>query len=273
MIGDPESLFCAMLETQYNLIVAGIEAVIQFPSVALQVLQSAIQLAEYVVFVAADVALTKIENTLAKMFDLENCGLEHARRNFCKIAYDCKVLTDYLTGDGSPLLSLGFSKSDLANIKTNYSAFENMVCQRSFKAMLDAFKTGILGDVSALLDELDNKINNQWLKINKLEAAYSDLLDHYGIYAWLAKMDDFAQCAFTACNYIATSENKQSDYLDKMKLENDGGAYVISPSLFSKALAMKDDLHNRIDALRTTTTDCSEKKPNPNDGIAKDDVA
>lgn len=272
MMGDPESLFCMMLETQYNLIVAGIEAVIQFPLVALQILQSCIQLAEYVIFVSVDVVLTNIENIILKMFDLENCSLEHARRNFCKIAYECKVLVDYLTGDSSPLLSF-FSKAELTDMGGSFSKFEEMVCQRSFKAMLDAFKTSLLGDVSALLDELDNKINNQWLKINQLQAEYSALLDEYGIYSWLAKMDDFAQCAFTACNYIATSENKQGDYLDKMKLENNAGSYITSPSLFSKALAMSDDLHLRIDKLRALNTSCADKNPNPGDGIAVDDIA
>jgi hypothetical protein len=271
--GDPESLFCSMLQSQYQLIVATLEAAIMFPLQALQLVKSSIQMLQYVVFVAVDIVLTKIENWISEMFDLENVGLENARRNFCKIAYSCKILTDYLFGASSPLKAMGFSDAELAEMKNNYTKFEEIVCNKSFKGLLDQFKTAILGDVSRLLDEAEDKIANGFLKLDKITAKYNALLEEYHVFDYLDKLNDFAECAFAACNFIATSDNKQSDVADKMKLTNSGGTWIIDPNFFAKINAQKEEFQVRIDKLREQTASCANKEPNPNDGVNPDDIA
>lgn len=271
--GDPESLFCSMLQAQYQLIIGILEQIIILPSQALQLVKACVQMLEYVAFVAVDILLTKIENWISDMFDLENIGLENARRNFCKIAYSCKILTDYLFGSSSPLKAIGYSDAELTEMKNDYTKFEEIVCNKSFKGLLDQFKTAILGDVAQWLNEAEQKITNDWLKLDKLIAKYNKALEDAGVYEYLDKLNDFAECAFAACNVIATTENKQEDIADKMKLINDGGTWAIDNSLYSKALTQRDALKLRIEKLRELMTACSNKEPNPNDGVSPDDIA
>lgn len=271
--GDPESLFCAILQSQYNLIIASLETAIRIPSQALQLIKSVLQTLEYVAFVYVDLTLTQIEKSIYSMFDLGNVGLENARRNFCRIAYACKVLTDYLFGSGSPLLSLGYTTADLSEMSSNYTKFEEIVCNKSFKGLLNEFKTSILGDISILLDELENKIENDWLKLNDAIAEYNDLLDEYNVYDWLNKLNDFANCSFAACNFLATSENAQEDAADKLKLVNEGGAWILDPNIYAKLLVKKENFQVRIDKLRELNTSCENNDPNPNNGVSPDDIA
>ena len=271
--GDPESLFCSMLQAQYQMIVGLIEMAIAAPTQVLQLVKACIQMLMNVAFVAVEVILTKVEKWISDMFDLDNIGLENARRNFCKIAYSCKMLTDYLFGPKSPLKALGYSNDELSNMKSNYTKFEEIVCNKSFKGLLDQFKTAMLGDVAKWLDEAEEKIANDWLKLDKLIARYNEVLEDAGVYDALAKLNDFAECAFAACNVIATTENKQEDVADKMKLKNDGGTWIIDPSLFSKALAKRDELQLKINKLREQLLSCENNEPNPNDGVDPENIA
>lgn len=271
--GDPESLFCAMLQSQYQVIVGMIEMAIIAPSQVLQLVKACIQMLMNVSFIAIEILLAKIEAWISDMFDIENIGLENARRNFCRIAYSCKILTDYLFGSSSPLRSLGYTSLELIEMKNNYTKFEEIVCNKSFKGMLDQFKTSMLGDVSVWLDEAEQKIINDWLKLENLISKYDTALEDAGVYDYLNKLNDFSECAFAACNVISTTENKQEDIADKMKLINDGGTWTIDNSLYSKALAKKEELQARINTLRGQMIDCSNKEPNPNDGVNPEDIA
>lgn len=271
--GDPESLFCAMLQAQYQVIVGILETALQIPSQALQLVKACVQMLQYVAFAAVDVLLTKIEGWISEMFDLENVGLENARRNFCSIAYSCKILTDYLFGPSSPLKSIGYDDSELAAMQNNYVKFEEIVCNKSFAGLLDQFKTSILGDISKWLDDAEQTITNDWLKLERLIALYNQALEDSGVYEYLDKLNDFAECAFAACNVISTTENKQEDIADKMKLINDGGTWTINTDLYSKALNMRDELRVRIEKLRESNTACGNNEPNPNNGVSKDDIA
>ena len=270
---DPESLFCMMLQNVYNTTVALIETAVVLPLTALQILQSALQMIEFVVFAAIDIALTALEQLILKLFDLENASLENARRNFCKIAYACVALTNYLFGSSSPLRALGFSQAQLDEMKNNYSKFEEIVCQGSFKSLLDQFKNSLLVDIDSMLSGFTDQIDAAQTKIDRLSAKYQKFLLDSGIYDYLGKLDEFAQCAFTACNFIATGENKKSDVMDKLKLSQDGENYNINSSLTGSYYALQGSLTERIASLRSWSQKCANRDPNPNDGIPLDKLA
>ncbi len=269
---DPESLFCLMLQNVYTSIIALIEGAMALPLIALQILESALQMVEFVTFAAIDIALTAIEQIILKLFDLENVSLENARRNFCKIAYDCVALTNYLFGPNSPLESI-YTQTELAEMKANYSKFEETVCQGSFKSLLDQFKAMALTDIMSKLNDFIDKIHDAETKIEKLKTKYNKALQDSGIYEVLNKLDEYANCAFTACDFITEGEDKQSETLDKLKLEKDGENYSLNASLMNGYNKMQSSLMRRIGNLQQWSAHCADKKPNPNAGIPLDKLA
>lgn len=227
-MGAPEALFCSIVQAQYAATTAAIQIAIGIPSLALKLLKSNLQRVKLVVYAALGAAVDVLVAQLDAIFKLVDVKNSDNGMGFCQVAFSCKALMNALFDEDSRLLPF-LSDEDKQNAKENYKLFEKFVCKNGLEALVLAFIDEQVDKIEEKIDELEEKLLGA-IGLDDLIAAYMQKLqepifDGKNIFELLALLDDFAECAFSVCNVVATSQNKGEEFQEKLQIEKNGNAF------------------------------------------------
>ena len=222
----PESLFCSMLEAQYNAIISSIELLIGLPAYALQTLQSNLKrifdLLYAVIAAAVDLLVAQLDEALG----LTDIDENKTKLAFCALAYECQALRDLLFDPDNNLLPF-LTDAQKLDIQTNFDEFEKYVCKIGLRDLLDSWTSLALDRISDELDALQAKLLGA-LGIDKLIADYMEYINGTGIFEAIDQLDAFAKCAFGTCNFAETGANGKDEYYTKLNVEPSGTSVVFT---------------------------------------------
>lgn len=252
-MAKPESLFCSMLEAEYNALVSSIEGLINLPAFALARLKSNIQRLINVFYIGIKSAILILEEQLIVLLGLDKIDQSESRLDFCRIAFECQALTELLFDPNNNLLSF-LTPQQKQDIQSDYNEFEKYVCKIGLRGLIDNYVAIGLDAISNQLDLLEEKLLEQ-LGIDKLIQDYLTVLQDSGIFDLLNDFNKFAKCGFGICNFVTTSENKKSEYEDKLSVQqnSDGTwSFVDLDGSIQKLYALDDDASVSIAKMRAS---------------------
>lgn len=245
----PESLFCKMLASQYQILEANIDEIINLPIRAIRDVKSNITRVERVVYNIVLAEVEKIESLVIEILFLDRISTLEGFNNFCQIAFQCKALINLLTDSNKNYLSF-LSPSVVSQLSTNYALFEREVCQLGIRNLIGNFTNQILDELREKLVALRNRLFNE-LRLNQILAAYEKILESSGIINLLNKLKEYINCAFEICDFASTATNKIEDISSKLYVFNTAGAnWDVDLTGILGAYDKKDaEIKARIDSL------------------------
>lgn len=247
---DAVGVFCFYIETTYEILINSIDTIIGIPMMLAAQIDSIITTAEYLVLDTISSTIIGVEKILLKLArkvggigsnnedSLLDQGLELQKR-VCEVAYSCAILQQFFE-------SKGLSASD-------YKSFEDKVCT-SFPTIIKEFISYITSYIQGVLDSAKLALKN-WLHIDWLIQQWKNLIESIGLKALLAKIDEYAQCGFAACDAASSSVNMKENYFSKIGLDitnnNPFGDYMsdIRRQATAKQVALVAKVNNLNDIL------------------------
>ncbi len=223
-MSKPESLFCNMLEAQYNALISAIELLLGAPAFALARLKSNIQRLFDVLYAAIIAAIEILAAQLDELLALGAIDQNESKMAFCRIAYACQPLRSVLFSSGNPLLFF-LSDQEIQDAQNNYQVFEDLICKVGLGSLLDSWTNVALDAIEAQLDALEAQLLGA-LGIDDLIDAYMQLLEDSGIFDFLEQLDEYAECAFEVCNWLETSDNKKEEIYEKLGVKKSGSSFI-----------------------------------------------
>lgn len=252
MAQKPETVFCKILEIQYNTAIDAIESVINIPFLVLRDVKSNISRVERLIYNTVYLEVQRIEKQVIEILflngirDLEN-------NNFCRVAFACSKLVEALVDSSNHYLDF-LPASTRSALSGNYDLFERNVCVLGLQQLINQFTSNALADLRTRLLALRDEMEDQ-LRLSELTAMYQAALDEEilngsSIIELLDDLRGFSNCAFETCNYAATVSNKVDDYAEKLALADVGGTFVLSiNSLLDGYNEKNDALNTKIDEI------------------------
>lgn len=267
-----EELFCDMIELQYDAFIALIDAAINFPRMALQIVKSVIQAATFLVFEVVRSGLIIAEQEIIKYLNIDGIDLSKTKDGFCQVAWECAAIRDKLFN----LINVSDS------VKTNYQEFEDIICKQGLRSLLENWvqenlldtldKTlqNWIDDIQRVFDEIDNEIQKyiDWLLTSEILGTGKSFQE------WMEELDKYADCAFGLCNWALTSSNKKEDLLHDAGVKQTGSGFVMVLNEYNEFLSEKETLEEWIRSLQTKIQEGTPKRGSANQGgFSPDDIA
>lgn len=247
----PESIFCQILQVQYNTAIDNIESVVYLPLRVLRDVKSNIGRVERLVYTAVKTEVERIEAQVIEILFLNSVRLIEGSENFCRVAFSCTALVDALVeadyGD--------FIPNDIRNqISSNYELFEKHVCILGLRNLISSFVDSILASLRSRLIALRSMMEDQ-LRLNELVALYEtalteNILGNYSIIELIDILRKFLNCAFYTCDWASTASNKIADYTKKLALSDNGTTFSQNiSSLLTNYYDLNDEINTKIDEI------------------------
>lgn len=245
---SPETLFCKILEYQFNTKITEIESVLLLPLKGIRDIKSNISRVEKLVFSEVKTEIESIEALLIEVLFLDKISSLAAVENFCQIAFSCQKLVETLVDASSGYLSF-LDTSTRSLVSASYPDFEKYVCVLGLRNIVGLFTTDILGKLKTKLITLRDSLDDN-LRLTEMQDRYLAILESSGIFVMLDDLRKYLRCGFSICNYAATASNKLADYMDKLALRDTGTSWDIDlGSLLDKYNDVSDEITNKIDQL------------------------
>lgn len=243
-----ESVFCKILENQYNSKIDLIEAAIFLPLRGIRDVKSNILRVEKMVYNTIKTEILRIENLLIEVLFLDEINQLASMSNFCSIAFSCQKLVEVLVD--SSLGYLNFLDSTTRSlVSSDYTLFEKHVCVLGLRTIVSNFTEDVLDELRSRLVELSNELVNQ-LRLNELKETYLDVLEDSGILNLLNELKKFRNCGFATCDFATTVNNKLDDYASKLVLSETDSSWTENvDSLLDNYNYLSTEIENKIDEL------------------------
>lgn len=247
----PESVFCQILQVQYNTAIDNIESVVYLPLRVLRDIKSNIGRVENIVYAAVKAEVERIEAQVIEILFLNSARLLEGSENFCRIAFSCTALVEALTATDYA----EFIPESIRNqLSSSYELFEKHVCLLGLKNLISSFVDSILATLRARLVVLADFLEDQ-LRLDELidlyeDALNADILGNFSIIDLLNVLRKFLNCAFYTCNWAATSSNRIADYMQKLALSDNGTTFNQNiASLLSNYYTLSGEIDDKISEI------------------------
>ena len=251
----PEVLFCNILKVQYAATVASISTVISIPTLVLKILKSNLQRVKIVVYAVLAAAVDVLVAQLDALFKLVDVSKTDEGMAFCHIAFSCKALTNALFDEDSDVLSF-MSEAQKEEAKNGYEFFETYICKNGLKTLVTNWIDEQVDAIETKIDEIEDELLGA-TGIDDLVEAYMTtlqdtiLVDGKNIFELLSLLDDFAECAFAACNAVATADNKKEDFNEKLQIENTGNGFTYVVGELEESILEQDaEMRRKMQTMR-----------------------
>lgn len=247
-VEQPERLFCKILEYQYNNKITEIDSVLLLPLKGIRDVKSNIMRVEKLVYSTAKTELQAIESLLFEVLFLDKINRLAAVDNFCQIAFSCQKLVETLIDSSNGYLSF-LDPGIRSSVSASYENFEKYVCVLGLRNIVDLFTTDMLSKLRIRLDSLRDSLEDN-LRLDELRDRYLAILERSGIFAMLNDLRKYLNCGFSICNYAETANNKISDYVEKLALQDTGSSWDTDfDSLLDKYNKLNNEIGSKIDEL------------------------
>jgi hypothetical protein len=266
-----ESLFCSILEAEYNALVLLIETAIEFPHVVLQLLKSAIDATLSLVYKVIEASIIAIEQTIIDTLNLDGIDLSKTKEGFCDVAFSCVALRDKIFN----MLSISDKKRE--ELISDFDEFNDLICKNSLRGLFEGFtNTAILEPLLKLLRDYLKQIDDGFTYIDQkvqdyiektLEAEIPLLGRSFRDY--MDDLDAFAQCAFATCNFAATSLNFKEDKLGRAGVDYNNGIFTMAYEKYDEVASQKNILTQKITQLIAIIEDNQPRRGVQPDNISR----
>lgn len=271
----PESLFCNILQVQYTATVTAIKTVINIPLLALKLLKSNLQRVKLVLYAAVEAAADVLLAKLNAVFDLVDVQNTDEGMSFCRLAYGCKALMETLFDPNGSLLSF-LSPAQKQQAKDNYEFFEQFICKNGLEQLVTNWVNEQIDSIEQQINTLEQKLLGA-TGLDQLTQAYltklqTPILNGKNIYELLDSLDDFAECTFSICNYIATSSNQKEEFYDKLQITKVGNGFAYVAGKIEKEIQEQDDrIRRKLQAMKDSINRWKTQKIRE-EGVKPDEV-
>ncbi len=263
-----ETLFCKILENQYNTKIDLIDAAILLPIRAIRDVKSNITRVEKLVYTAISTELVRIENLLIEILFLDQINQLAATNNFCRVAFSCQKLVEVIVDSSLGYLSF-LDATTRSQVSSDYALFEKHVCVLGLRNIVTNFTNDVLSQLRDRLVELFDELENQ-LRLDELKERYLEILENSGIFGLLNELKKFRNCYFGICDWAATSTNKLEEYAEKLTIsetDTSAGWTENVDSLLDDYESIQTEIEDKINEL----IDLIDNR-NPIRGIPKDET-
>lgn len=246
----PESLFCKILQYQYENKISQIESILFLPLKGIRDIKSNILRVENLVYSTAETELLSIETLLLEILILDKINLLASVDNFCQIAFSCEKLVETLIDSSNGYLTF-LDPNIRSQVSADYNLFEKYVCVLGLRNIVGTFTNDMLAKLRTRLVNLRNYLEDN-LRLDDMQEIYYRILERSGIFTMLNDLKKYLRCGFAVCNFAATANNKISDYVEKLSLvettTSAGWSHNID-SLLGKYNSLNNKFTNKIDEL------------------------
>jgi hypothetical protein len=244
----PESVFCRLLEIQYNTLDRSVETALYLPLRVLREVKSNFSRVQNIIVNEVDSQLDFYEALLIETLILGRLSTIQGFSNFCQVAYSCRALVNLLVSPSTPYLDF-VSPSVKAQLSANYDLFEANVCNLGIKRIVDVFSQEVLQDIIDAVTLLREQLEDE-LRLDEMEEKYLEALNSSGILTLMDSLENYVNCGFSICNFAVTSSNRIEEVADKLSLSVSGTSWTPDfDSMLEDYYVVRERMYTRIDEI------------------------
>lgn len=275
-------LFCKITEEVYDNITDALDLALVLPMKTLSIIKSTIRTLEYITLATYESSLDTIENLIYEYLEVSSFDTSKQNNNFCTLLYSCQALRNSLfdPDDTSGDSDASFVKMLSLDIRNkirggSYDIFEEQVCKLSMARILEGFGATLLTKYAGMLTDLQDKIESA-INLDNITDAYTELLETNflntgkNVFDLLDSLDNFTQCAFGACDFIYSSQNKKESTAETAHIIKETDNWVVDLSDLTVSMdATSTKLLDKISILLAFTQNTETINSS---GISSDEV-